>query len=106
MIVVKQAGYAYIYFSNENETPVEVFFDDFKVEHVKSPVVQMDGYYPFGFTYNSYSRENSVPQNSLYQEKEWQLVLGLNLYDFEWRQYDSLTVRATTMDPHAEAMRY
>jgi hypothetical protein len=25
-IVVKEAGYAYIYFSNENETPVEVFF--------------------------------------------------------------------------------
>src|SRR5688572_10045814 len=25
-IVVEQAGYAYIYFSNENETPVEVFF--------------------------------------------------------------------------------
>jgi len=35
------SGYAYIYFSNEYETPVEVFFDDFKVEHIKSPVVQM-----------------------------------------------------------------
>ncbi|MDQ2656374.1 MAG: hypothetical protein M3Y60_03055 [Bacteroidota bacterium] len=37
---IKQTGYVYIYLSNENETPVEVFFDDFKVEQIKSPVIQ------------------------------------------------------------------
>ena len=39
---------------------LDVFFDDFGVEHVKSPVVQMDDYYPFGLTFNNYQRENSL----------------------------------------------
>jgi RHS repeat-associated protein len=38
----------------------------------------------------------------LYQEKEWQTDLGLDLYDSEWRQYDPFTIRTTMMDPHAE----
>jgi hypothetical protein len=28
----------------------EVYFDDFKVEHVKSPVISSQDYYPFGLT--------------------------------------------------------
>src|SRR5690606_34207458 len=53
-VTVKQPGYIYIYFSNEETDPVEVYFDDFKVTHTKSPVVGMENYYPFGLTYNSY----------------------------------------------------
>jgi len=45
---------------DSNATPKEVYFDDFKVTHVKSPVISTDDYYPFGLTFNSYSRENSV----------------------------------------------
>src|SRR5690606_16100573 len=101
-IVVREAGYMYIYISNESEYLVDVFFDDLKVTHTKSPIVQQDDYYPFGLIFNSYSRENSIPQRFLYQEKEWQQDLSLNLYDFEWRLYDPLIVRTTTMDPHAE----
>src|SRR5690606_32287501 len=51
-IVIDAPGYVYIYLSNEEETPLEVYFDDFTVEHVQSPVVQMDDYYPFGLTFN------------------------------------------------------
>ena len=43
----------------------EVYFDDFKVEQVKSPVVQSDDYYPFGLTFGTYQRENSL--NNPYQ---------------------------------------
>jgi len=32
----------------ENETPVEVYFDDFKVTQVKSPIIATDDYYPGG----------------------------------------------------------
>ena len=60
----------YIYISNEEETQLEVFFDDFTVEHVKSPVVQMDDYYPFGLTFNSYLRENATPNQYLNNGKE------------------------------------
>jgi RHS repeat-associated protein len=101
-LVITEAGYLYIYLSNENETPVEVFFDDFKVEHIQSPVVQADDYYPGGLTFNSYNRENSVENKNLYQSKEWQDELDLNLYDFEWRQYDPTIWRTPTIDPLAE----
>ncbi len=39
---------------------MEVYFDDFKVTQVKSPVVQTDDYYLFGLRYNSYSRKNGT----------------------------------------------
>lgn len=39
----------------------------------------------------------------MYQEKEWQQDLNLDLYDFEWRQYDPFNVRTTTLDPHADS---
>lgn len=71
----------YIYLSNENETPVEVYFDDFRVEHLKSPVVQMDDYYPFGLTFNSYPRGNSTQQNYLFNGgSELQRSLDLRWY--------------------------
>ncbi len=41
-VVIQQAGYVYIYLSNEDEHPVDVFFDDFRVERVKGPVVQVE----------------------------------------------------------------
>src|SRR5690606_38920667 len=76
-IVIDVPGYVYIYLSNEEETPLEVYFDDFTVEHVKSPVVQMDDYYQFGLTFNSYSRENTTPQDFKYNGKEEQNELRL-----------------------------
>ena len=64
-VTVKQAGYMYIYLSNDNPTVAEVYFDDFKVTQVKSPVIASNDYYPFGLTFNSYSRESSTPNNYL-----------------------------------------
>jgi RHS repeat-associated protein len=101
-IIVKEPGYVYIYLSNENDTPVEVYFDDFKVKHSKGPIVSSQDYYPFGLTFNAYQSENSVVQKSLFQDKELQTGLALNIYDFEWRQYDPSTGRTTTQDPHAD----
>jgi hypothetical protein len=59
-VTAKQAGYLYIYLSNEDTSPVEVFFDDFEVVHTKGLVVQSEEYYPFGLSYNSYQRENGI----------------------------------------------
>ena len=101
-IAVEQAGYAYIYFSNENETPVEVFFDDFKVEHIKSPVVQVDDYYPFGLQFNSYSRENSTPNQYLYNGKELQDELSLGWLDYGARMYMPEIGRWAVIDKKAE----
>ncbi len=45
-VPVTEPGYIYVYLSNESTTPVDVYFDDFAVTQVQSPIVQMDDYYP------------------------------------------------------------
>lgn len=109
-IVISQPGYVYIYLSNESISPVEVFFDDFKVTHAKSPILQTDDYYPFGLTFNSYNRENSTENRYLYNqgtgEKTFKteriLDLGLNVDLSRDRVYDYLTGRWWQLDPKAE----
>jgi RHS repeat-associated protein len=100
-LLIKQPGYVYIYISNENETPVEVYFDDFKVEHVKSPVIQSHDYYPFGLTFNSYIRENNVPNQYQYNGKEVQNELGLGWLDYGARIYLPDIGLWTSPDPMA-----
>ena len=101
-IVIKEPGYVIIYISNESATQVDVFFDDFKVTHTKSPVVQSDDYYPFGLTFNSYKRENSVVNQHLYNGKEKQDELGLDWLDYGARMYQPEIGRWAVIDKKAE----
>jgi hypothetical protein len=106
-VLIKEPGYVYIYISNENETPVEVFFDDFKVEHKKSPVVQMDDYYPFGLRYNSYTRENSLSNKAkLFQGQEHIDDFALNWDSFKWRNHMPDIGRFFNVDPLADKYFY
>lgn len=104
-LLMKEAGYVYIYYSNENESLVEVFFDDFAVKHAKGPVVQVDDYYPFGLTCNSYKRENSASQNYKYNGKEEQTELGLGWLDYGARMYMPDLGRWGVVDPMGEKGR-
>ena len=101
-INITQPGYVYIYLSNEETTPVEVYFDDFKVTQTKSPVVAQDDYYPFGLTFNSYSRENSVPNQYQYNGKEKQDELDLGWLDYGWRMYQPELARWNRVDDKAD----
>lgn len=101
-IVIAEPGYVYIYVSNENTTPVDVYFDDFRVTHTKSPVIQQDDYYPFGLQFNSYSRENSIDQKYLYNGKEKQDALGLDWLDYGKRMYDPACGCWHQIDPSVE----
>lgn len=106
-ITITQPGYVYIYLSNESLTPVEVYFDDLKVTHTKSPVIQQDDYYPFGLTFNSYRRENSFTNKFvLFQEQEHIDDLALNWDSFKWRNHQSDIGRFFNIDPLAEKYYY
>jgi RHS repeat-associated protein len=105
-INITEPGFVYIYFSNENESRVEVFFDDFEVTHVKSPVIQTDDYYPFGLTYNSYSRENSTPNKFKFQGQEHIDDLNLGWDSFKWRNHQPDIGRFFNVDPLAESFYY
>lgn len=103
-VKVQQKGYLYIYLSNENNKLVDVYFDDFKIVH-HTAVEQSDDYYPFGLTFNSYSRESSLANLYLYNSKELEIDLDLYWYDYQARQYDPATGRFTSVDPAADLMR-
>ncbi len=102
-IKIKEPGYVYIWLSNENATPVEVFFDDFKVTQIKSPVIQTSDYYAFGGEYNGYQRENNLKNDFKYNSRELQDELGLELYDYGARFFDPWGRPGfISIDPHAE----
>jgi RHS repeat-associated protein len=84
---------------------VEVYFDDFKVEHVKSPVIQSQDYYPFGLAFNGYQRENSLANQYQYNSMEQQDELSLNWLDYGARMYMPDIGRWGVVDPLSEASR-
>ncbi len=105
-IIVQQRGYAYIYFSNDNDQPLEVFFDDFTVELAHSAIVQVDDYYPFGLTFNGYRRENGLKNKWKFQGQEHIEDLGLNWVSFKWRNHQPDIGRFFNVDPLAEDYYY
>lgn len=86
-ITVAEAGYAYVFLSNEHPTFVDVYFDDVTTTFTPSSIVAVNDYYPFGLTFNSYSRENSTQQNYLYNGKELQDELTVGWLDYGARMY-------------------
>jgi RHS repeat-associated protein len=109
---VKEAGYVYVYLSNDGEEVREVYFDDFKIEHIKSPVIQSEDFYPFGLTFNSYQRENSINNKYLYNQgsgrkkfnTERIFDLDLNVDQSKYRTYDYITGRWWQVDPKADSL--
>jgi RHS repeat-associated protein len=68
-------------------------------------VIQRDEYYPFGLTFNSFQRENTLKNNYLYNGKELQTDLDMNEYDFGARHYMPDLGRWGVLDPLAEKGR-
>jgi RHS repeat-associated protein len=104
-VTVPTNGYAYVWVSNESN--YNVFFDDLKIVHEKTTsslkVVQAQDYYPFGLTFNSYSRENSTPNQYKYNGKEEQDELSLGWLDYGARMYMPEIGRWYSIDPHADS---
>ncbi len=100
-IVIEEPGFIYCFVSMESATG-RVFWDDVKVTLHEHPVVKTNDYYPGGLTFNSFNRVTAKKNKFLYQNKEWKTDLDVNLYDFEWRQYDPAIWRTPIHDPNAE----
>jgi len=73
-------------------------------------VIQQDDYYPFGLTFNSYSKENSVENRYLYNQgagdkkfnTERIFDLGLSVDMTKFRVYDPTIGRWWQVDPKAD----
>lgn len=105
-VKVEQKGFLYVYLSNEQpEVVTDVYFDDMKIVRY-SAVEQVSDYYPFGLTFNSYKRENSVDQRWKFQGQEHIDDLGLNWDSFKWRNHQPDIGRFFNVDPLAEDYMY
>ncbi|MBL6448968.1 hypothetical protein JMN32_21840 [Fulvivirga sp. 29W222] len=105
-VIVDQTGFAYIYLSNESDSPLPVFFDDMNVVLTESNVVQKDDYYPFGLTFNSYQRVTAKENKWKFQGQEHIDDLGLNWDSFKWRNHQPDIGRFFNVDPLAEKYVY
>ena len=99
-IAIEEDGYLMVFLSNESEQSVEVFWDDFRVDHHYNAVLQADDYYPFGLTFNSYQRSYSKANNYKYNGKE--LQEETEWYDYGARNYDAALGRFFNVDRFAE----
>src|SRR5688572_31953718 len=98
--VITEPGYVYIYLSNENGTPIEVYFDDFKVTHTKTNVIQYNEYYPFGLQAStSWTRENN--KNDFLYNAGSELNTNSGWYETFFRGYDATLGRFMQVDPLA-----
>lgn len=74
-------------------------------------IVEESNYYPFGLKQKGYnnvtgSLGNATAQKYKYNGKELQDELGLNMYDYEFRQYMPDIGRFASIDPMADFVNY
>jgi RHS repeat-associated protein len=107
-IQVTKNGYLYVYV--ENESPVNVFFDNLQVIHTHGALVEESHYYPFGLTMEGISDKaikgqyagNKYKYNGKeLQNKEFSDGTGLEEYDYGARFMDPQIGQWRNVDPHA-----
>jgi RHS repeat-associated protein len=96
-VTIKEEGYVYIFLSNENPSQVDIHFDDFKITHTKTNVIQYNEYYPFGLsTSTSWTRENN--SNAFLYNEASELNNTSGWYDLPFRNYDASLGRFMQID--------
>jgi RHS repeat-associated protein len=100
-VVIREEGYVYIFVSNENPTKVDIHFDDLKITHVKSNVIQYNEFYPYGLSAStSWTRENTTDNKYLYNAAN-ELNKTTGWYEMYYRGYDPAIGRMLQIDPYA-----
>jgi len=90
-----------------NETPEDVWFDDFTVMSTTSPIIQETHYDPWGLelTGIGFHYQGVKANKYLYNGKELIADNGLQYYDYGARMYDPVIGRWGVVDPLADQMR-
>ena len=80
-----------------------MYFDDLRITHTKSKILQEDHYYLFGLGIAALSSGAplSKPNKLKLSGNEEQTEFDLNLYDFNARMYDQTLGRFNSIDPMA-----
>ena len=109
-ITAGKNGYAYVYFTNESDELV--YFDNFYLSHERGPLLEENHYYPFGLSMKAISSGAMAfgePKNKLQfngnelQSSEFNDGTGLEMYDFNARNYDAQLGRFMQIDPKSDA---
>jgi RHS repeat-associated protein len=103
-LVFENDGFAVVSLRNESEK--EVLFDELNVRVYgteKAVIIQENHYEPFGMTLKGLDYVLNPQQKNqfLFNGKELDESLDLQLYDYHARQVDPQTGRMTQVDPHA-----
>ena len=96
-VIAEEAGYFYIYLSNEGGIGDEAFFDDFTIQVSESFIVQTIDYYPYGMVAKKWLRPGERETKELFQGKTYEDLT--KWYDFHARQYDAALGRWFAVDP-------
>ena len=97
---IKEAGYVFMYVSNENPTLLDVYFDDVTMTYTPGRVIQSNEYYPFGLqTSNSWTRTDN--KNDYLYNAGSELNQTNGWYEMFYRGYDPTTGRMLQVDPYA-----
>jgi len=106
-ILVDKPGYLFVYTSNEGNVDFNVFFDELRIVHTPSAILQEDHYYPFGMSISALSSSAplSKPNDFKYNGFEEEAGFNLGWYDYSARLYDPQLGVFTSVDPAADLMR-
>jgi RHS repeat-associated protein len=99
---IKEAGYVFVYLSYDNDSNNWVYFDDLKVSHTKSNVLQYNEYYPFGLQASTSWTRDGNSNNFLYNDAN-ELNQNSGWYETFFRGYDPTLGRFHQVDPLAHA---
>ncbi|HEY0652112.1 MAG TPA: DUF6443 domain-containing protein [Chryseosolibacter sp.] len=95
---IKEPGYVFVYLSYEAESNNWVYFDDLKVTHTKTNIIQYNEYYPFGLSAATSWTRDGNKNDFLYNEGS-ELNVSTGWYDLPFRNYDPSLGRFMQIDP-------
>lgn len=97
-VIVKKEGFIYLYITNENDQDMEVYFDDFIVDHVYGDIVAGGDYYPFGLPLAGRTIQKKGYRHD-YQGEFAEKDEETGWDAFELRMYDPVIGRWISVDP-------